>query len=65
MALLVKKPSKWLESHDSLEKTHMIQDLLYPRQSEPKCGLIPSGILSRAANKQIMSCSGQQWEKGV
>lgn len=30
MALLVKKPPNWLESHDSLEKTHMIQDLLYP-----------------------------------
>lgn len=35
MALLAKKPLNSLGSHDSLEKTHMIQDLLYPSQCEP------------------------------
>lgn len=36
MAILVKKPPNWLASHDTHVKTHMIQDLLYPSQSDPQ-----------------------------
>lgn len=36
MATLVKKPPNWLASHDTHVKTHMIQDLLYPSQSDPQ-----------------------------
>lgn len=40
-----------------------VQTSLIPRG--PNCGLIRSGILSRADNKQIMSRAWKRWEEGV
>lgn len=59
---------KWLLSQNGPEKTHTVQDVL-PKPGlilrGPNCGLIRSGILSRAANKQIISWAGKRWEGGV
>lgn len=36
MAVSVERLPNWLLSHENLEKTHTIQDLLYPTRSVPQ-----------------------------